>query len=181
MTAELGEPTGDDWGTPAWIVAFAAKLWGAVDLDVAAAAWNAKARRFFTRELDALAQPWSCRHAWLNPPYSIPNLPDFTGRARHEVLGGVAGGVTLLVPHDTSTQWWRQLIAPHGPQLRSSYVVGDQPEPFAHRLQLVSAGLTADVFPIGSRVQHVPHPKYRGTVETARFPSALVHLERTAA
>lgn len=38
------------------------------ELDVCATPENAKCRRFYTKEQDGLAQPWTGR-VWCNPPY----------------------------------------------------------------------------------------------------------------
>lgn len=38
------------------------------ELDVCATSENAKCRRFYTKEQDGLAQPWTGR-VWCNPPY----------------------------------------------------------------------------------------------------------------
>jgi phage N-6-adenine-methyltransferase len=63
--------SGNEWGTPWWVVQEAAQALGvlAFDLDPAATAGNAKAPRFFTRADNGLEQDWF-GHVWLNPPFS---------------------------------------------------------------------------------------------------------------
>ena len=55
-------------------------------LDVAANADNAKAKRFFTKEIDGLVQPWRGERVWCNPPFS--NLGGWVRKALAEVNGG---------------------------------------------------------------------------------------------
>lgn len=59
---------------------------------------------------DALRHDW-CRladrgWAWLNPPYSKPNLPAFMGKARAEALQGLA--LVALVPATPGAKWFRE-------------------------------------------------------------------------
>jgi phage N-6-adenine-methyltransferase len=61
-----------EWGTPAWIVAYARSVLGTIDLDPASSAdWNAsvKADRFLTAEEDGLTTSWGdAKNVFLNPP-----------------------------------------------------------------------------------------------------------------
>lgn len=59
----------DDRGTDPAFMATLEERFGKFTLDVAAAAHNAKAPEFFTREADGLVRPWF-GSVWCNPPYS---------------------------------------------------------------------------------------------------------------
>jgi phage N-6-adenine-methyltransferase len=75
------------------------------DLDVCATPDNAKCERYYTPEMDGLAQEWRGR-CWMNPPY---------GRAiwrwmqkAYEAAQTTADVVVCLVPARTDTAWWHQ-------------------------------------------------------------------------
>ncbi len=75
----------------------------AFDLDVCATPENAKVIRYFTKEQDGLAQPWSGR-CWMNPPYGRE-----IGRWMHKAYCAALFGdatVVCLVPARTDTAWW---------------------------------------------------------------------------
>ena len=168
----------DQWGTPPWVLDFVTSVWGPLDLDVAAARWNAKAPRFFSQQRSALRSTWKARHAWMNPPYSDGNLPAFTERARHQVLDRHSRQLSGLVPADPSTDWFREnILRPHRRLISSRYLIDRWPDPFDHALQLRSSNLEVTVIFLGRRVNHVPGPSFRAKSHAARFPSALFHLE----
>lgn len=170
----------DEWGSPDWIIAFVEQTWGALDLDVAAQAWNAKARRYFSEH--ATRRRWRCKHGWNNPPYSRGNLEAFTAHQRQQLLQRHAHSMSGLVPADTSTSWFReQLLKPDGEMKYSEVLVGKHPAPFDQGLLVRSQRLELELLFVGKRVLHQPHPKYRGPLEQARFPSALFHLRRLGA
>jgi hypothetical protein len=50
-------------------------------VDVAAAAWNAKCERYFTKEDDALTKDWDAKANWCNPPYSADIIDKFVRKA----------------------------------------------------------------------------------------------------
>lgn len=59
--------------TPPELIQAVERRFGIIDFDLAASPENTKARRFFTREDDALTQNWqlpeAVRVAWLNPEF----------------------------------------------------------------------------------------------------------------
>jgi phage N-6-adenine-methyltransferase len=64
-----------EWSTPTAHFAKWEAEFGPFDLDPAATAENTKAKVYFTRETDGLAQDWSpYKRIWLNPPYQKPEL-----------------------------------------------------------------------------------------------------------
>lgn len=78
------------------------------DLDVCATAENAKAPRFFTKEVDGLQQEWrGC--CWMNPPYGR-EIGKWIKKAAESARNGVT--VVCLVPARTDTAWWHDYIKP---------------------------------------------------------------------
>lgn len=79
-------------------------------VDVAASSANAKLPRFFDREADGLAQPWTDEVVWCNPPYS--DLRSWTKKALYEVEHGCRKVVMLLPANRTEQGWWQELLEP---------------------------------------------------------------------
>jgi phage N-6-adenine-methyltransferase len=96
----------ENWGTPQ---SFFDKLNTEFrfTLDAAASATNAKCARYYTKEDNALMQPWSDR-VWCNPPYSATMTPAFMQKASTERNNCQI--IVILVPARTSTQWWRDTV-----------------------------------------------------------------------
>lgn len=71
QAAALHSAATDDWGTPRGVVEFGRYVLGRIDLDpFSSAYWNhhtVKAARFYDRDQNGLAQPWS-GSVHLNPP-----------------------------------------------------------------------------------------------------------------
>ena len=72
------------------------------NLDVCALAENAKCDRFFTPEIDGLAQSWE-GVCWMNPPYGR-GISAWMRKAFDSSLQGAT--VVCLVPARTDTAWW---------------------------------------------------------------------------
>ncbi len=70
----------------------------AITLDLAAAEWNHKCERYFTKEDDALKQEWNARAAWCNPPYSAAIIELFVRKAMDAAQHGTT--TYCLLP------WW---------------------------------------------------------------------------
>lgn len=106
--------TRDDWETPP--IRFAE--WDAefgFTLDVCATDANAKCARYFTPELDGLAQDWGWDVCWMNPPYgrAIARWMEKAHAARD--LGAT---VVALVPARTDTGWWHEHVIGAGAEVR---------------------------------------------------------------
>jgi phage N-6-adenine-methyltransferase len=70
--------------------------------DVCAVPENAKCDRFFTPEMDGLAQEWS-GVCWMNPPYGR-TINQWMKKAYESYLNGAV--VVCLIPSRTDTRWW---------------------------------------------------------------------------
>ena len=91
----------DVWATPQDYFDTIAREF-AFDLDVCALPENAKCARYFTPEVDGLAQTWS-GVCWMNPPYGR-TIGLWMRKAHLASRQGVT--VVCLVPARTDTRWW---------------------------------------------------------------------------
>ena len=94
----------DLWETPQWLFDRLAKEFPMMT-DVCALPENAKCMRFFTPEMDGLAQEWS-GFCWMNPPYGR-EIGKWVKKARESAAEGSAT-VVCLVPARTDTAWWHE-------------------------------------------------------------------------
>ncbi len=102
-----------EWYTPKKYIDAARSVMGGIDLDPAScrpAQEVVKATRFFSRDDDGLAQPWSGR-VFLNPPYSIKLLHDFVFKLCEAVEAGAVTQAILLTNDSTDTTWWHRAAA----------------------------------------------------------------------
>jgi phage N-6-adenine-methyltransferase len=76
-------------------------------LDVCAEPENAKCARFFSREVDGLAQDWGDDMCWMNPPYGA-EIGRWMEKAYRSSLAGAT--VVCLVPSRTGTRWWHDWV-----------------------------------------------------------------------
>lgn len=102
---------GDNEGyTPSEEIDLVRKVLGKIDLDPAtssAAQKTVQAERCFTREDDALKQPWS-GNVFLNPPYSQPEINHFVSKLCADVRSGAVPKAILLTNNNTDTKWWHE-------------------------------------------------------------------------
>ena len=77
-------------------------------LDVCALPENAKCDRYFTPEIDGLAQDWSGEVCWMNPPYGR-QIGAWVKKAA--TSGSV---VVCLLPSRTDTRGWHDWVLPYG-------------------------------------------------------------------
>jgi hypothetical protein len=103
--------TGDDYYTPAHIVACVRDALGAIDLDPAshvAANEVVDARRFFTRDQNGLLQPWAGR-VFLNPPFS--DWPQWVPKVLDEwAQGTIDAMVTLGASRTLTANYFQPLL-----------------------------------------------------------------------
>ena len=76
------------------------------DLDVCATPDNAKCERFFTEEINGLAQEWS-GSVWMNPPYGR-GIDAWVKKAFQSAQAGAT--VVCLLPARTDTRWWHDYV-----------------------------------------------------------------------
>jgi phage N-6-adenine-methyltransferase len=77
-------------------------------IDAAASVTNARLRRFWTREDDALSKSWAGERVWCNPPYS--SIRPWVEKAWHEQ----ASVIVMLLPNNRCEQgWWQDLVEPN--------------------------------------------------------------------
>ena len=75
-------------------------------LDVAADEKNHKCKRYFTKEIDGLAQSWAGEIVWCNPPYGRIYPPKFV----RKLADGSAKIAVALLPARTDTRWFHDHI-----------------------------------------------------------------------
>lgn len=78
------------------------------ETDVCATASNAKCKRFFTPEMDGLAQEWSGT-CWMNPPYG--RVIGAWVQKAYESAKQNGATVVCLLPARTDTGWWHDYCA----------------------------------------------------------------------
>jgi phage N-6-adenine-methyltransferase len=78
----------------------------AFDLDVCALPINAKCPRFFTPEIDGLAQEWT-GVCWMNPPYGR-EIREWIRKAYESAQSGAT--VVCLIPARTDSAWWHTYV-----------------------------------------------------------------------
>lgn len=110
---------GDDWATPLWLL----------ELLCPNGYFDPCPLGGKDRHVDGLTAAWPTdRIVYVNPPYSDPT--PWTARAAAH-----PGAVTMLLPHDESTEWWQR----YARQFRVT--------PIGQRIRFVGAHTTAR-FPV---------------------------------
>ena len=74
------------------------------DLDVCALPENAKCAEYYTPEVDGLAQDWTGRRCWCNPPYGRQIGRWVEKAAKSRAL------TVMLLPARTDTRWFHDFI-----------------------------------------------------------------------
>ncbi len=100
--------------TPRWLFTKLNREFG-FTVDVCASGWNAKCKRYWTKEQDGLEQDWSGEVCWMNPPYS-QDLGDWIHKAYSESLKGAT--VVCLVPVSPDRSWWHDYVIKKESELR---------------------------------------------------------------
>ncbi len=108
----VGKMTGNAENyTPAAIIDKVKTVLGRIDLDPAScemAQQVVKAKRYYTTDDDGLNKPWKGR-VFLNPPYGMPFIRDFTDKLIDE-LPSIDAAI-LLTNDQTDTLWWQKSAA----------------------------------------------------------------------
>ena len=97
------------WSTPQWLFDALEKEFG-FTIDVCANAENAKCKRYFTEDDNALMKDWGPEVCWMNPPYGT-EIEKFMAKAHGASLSGAT--VVCLVPSRTDTKWWHKYAMKH--------------------------------------------------------------------
>lgn len=162
-----------NWGTPRDFYAWADAAFG-FTIDACAEKWNAKHRRFWSKEQNALAQDWSTEIAWNNPEYGDA-VGDFLEAAKE---GARNGGTSVnLVPSRVDTAWFRRATEQGMGRLRRSGY-----HPFSRVLWLCWRDVTVGVYHHNERlVFELPEAERQARIkagknpnEPAPFPSTLI-------
>jgi phage N-6-adenine-methyltransferase len=104
---------GDEWYTPATYIEAARSVMGAIDLDPAtsaAAQEVVKAATWYTKQDDGLSVPWEGR-VWINPPYSMPLIRQFTSKLIDEYENGNVTQAIILTNNSSDTAWFHDLLS----------------------------------------------------------------------
>jgi ParB family chromosome partitioning protein len=111
MLGAVLSSTSNEWPTPPVYVEAAREVLGGIDLDPASReVYNrtVRAGRYYTEDIDGLAQPWAGR-VWLNPPYGGQQGP-FVAKAFDEYAAGrVEAFIVLLNAYGLDAAWFRPL------------------------------------------------------------------------
>jgi len=79
------------------------------ELDVCAAAENAKCKKFYTKEDNGLEKPWMGERCWMNPPYGR-EISKWIKKAYFSTQERNHGFVVCLLPARTDTKWFHLYI-----------------------------------------------------------------------
>jgi phage N-6-adenine-methyltransferase len=102
----------NEWYTPTKYVELARQLFGGkIDIDPASnelAQGVVQATEYYTKEMDGLNKDWT-GNVWLNPPYSQPEIVNFTDKLVDEIDKGNAKSAILLTHNSTDTAWFQKV------------------------------------------------------------------------
>ncbi len=82
-------------------------------VDVCATEKNTKSPWFWTEAQNGLAQDWTGRRCWMNPPYGR-EIYAWTRKARDSRADVVVG----LLPASTDLAWWHEDVLGHASEIR---------------------------------------------------------------
>ena len=97
----------NSWYTPTKIINSAIKVMGEIDLDPASseiANQNIQAKKYYTEEDNGLSKEWYGK-VWLNPPYSQPEIDNFS----QAVIEKDFDEIMVLVNNATETKWFQRI------------------------------------------------------------------------
>lgn len=103
---------GDEWYTPATYIEAARSVLGGIDLDPASndeAQSVVQADRYYSTADNGLTQPWHGR-VWLNPPYSMPLIQQFTSRLITAYQDREIDSAIILTNNCTDAAWFHSLM-----------------------------------------------------------------------
>ena len=106
MTSGMFSSNTDNWGTPRRLFDALDEIFN-FDLDACASPENAKCKRFFTKEDDALKKSWGGA-VFCNPPYGRA-IEEFVKKAAYEIKHN-ARVIVMLLPARTDTRWFHEYL-----------------------------------------------------------------------
>ena len=113
-TTRLEGLTGEiEWYTPREYLDAAIEVMGEIELDPASsdtAQEHVNAVCYFTLQDDGLTRDWSGR-VFLNPPYAMPQVRDFTAKLAAAYRRGEVPEAILLVNNATDTEWFHAALS----------------------------------------------------------------------
>jgi len=95
-----------DWETPWWLFAELDSEFQ-FTVDGAATRSNAKMDRFWTEEIDGLAQDWTGESVFINPPFRAADLRRWVEKAWISTRD-VLTKVVMIVPVKSDQDWWHE-------------------------------------------------------------------------
>ena len=99
--------------TPDYIIQAVRQVVGDIELDPASSATAneiIQAQRYYTVELNGLAQDWTAETLWMNPPYSRGDIDAFVEKLASEVKRGAVKRALVITHNATETRWCRALL-----------------------------------------------------------------------
>jgi phage N-6-adenine-methyltransferase len=109
MSAHKYLSTGEnEHPTPQWLFDKIDKIFD-FTIDLSATEENAKCKKFYTKQQDALTQTWDEKSCWCNPPYSKDLQPLFVKKAYAESKR-FGNTIVLLIPLRADTKVWHEYI-----------------------------------------------------------------------
>lgn len=107
--ADTRKPETDEYGTPKSLIRPLADAVGGFDLDPCSGAEKTPhAKETFTREDDGLTESWHGK-VFCNPPFS--DKKQWLQKTIDETENGDADLVVMVLPVDTSTKWFHELVS----------------------------------------------------------------------
>lgn len=92
----------NDWKLHQQHFQMAQSKWGAHTIDMFAASHNAQLDRYYTHEINALAQSWRKENPWCNPPWHL--ISRVLQKVKRDKVTA-----TICVPFYRHATWWSQL------------------------------------------------------------------------
>lgn len=102
----------NEWYTPQNHIDSARLVMGCIDVDPASsdiAQILVNAETHYTKENSGLDKDWK-GSVWLNPPYSHPEVEQFTSMLVDQFLNGNVTSAIVLVNNATDTKWFHELL-----------------------------------------------------------------------
>jgi phage N-6-adenine-methyltransferase len=102
----------EEWYTPSEHIENARAVLGEIDTDPASsddAQEVVQASTYYTKQDNGLEKPWY-GNVWLNPPYQMPEIANFTSKLVSEYNAGNVKQAIMLCPNSTDTKWFIEAL-----------------------------------------------------------------------